>query len=104
MATSLSVATNGTVEGFSGCSHFFGHFAGGVGDDLSFSDIGYTKMWCGPEIMATETAVQQVLRNTSHMAITPVELDLRDSDGRVLARLASAMALPSPPNDTGPSR
>ena len=96
LETALDFAADGAVTGLSGCNSFVGRYTAG-GDGLSFSDIGYTKMWCGPDVMTTELAVQKVLRRTSAMAITPVELDLRDPDGVVLARLAPATTTSAPP-------
>lgn len=83
----LGLFADGTTTGRSGCNLFYGRYVV-VDGGLTFTDLGYTKMACAPELMMTETAVQAALNRTSAGTITPVgELHLLASDGTLLARL-----------------
>lgn len=84
----LQLSVDGAAAGDTGCNQFTGRYVS-AGADLSFSDLGYTKMMCRPEVMAVERAVQSALMRTSRMATSPGELDLIASDGTVLARLTA---------------
>ncbi len=84
----LALFADGRAAGRAGCNLFSGRYA--VDGGLTFSDLGYTKMACAPEVMATETAVQTALNRTTNGIVTPVgELHLVGSDGFLLARLLS---------------
>lgn len=91
----LEFSAGGAAAGSSGCNRFFGRYSS-AGTDLSFSDLGSTKMMCTPEVMAVETAVQTALNRTSHVA---GGLDLLAADGTVLARLDSVTLPPVPAPD-----
>lgn len=84
----LQFSVDGAATGDTGCNQFTGRYVS-AGADLSFSDLGYTKMMCRPEVMATEWAVQSALMRTSRMVTSPGELDLVASDGTVVARLTA---------------
>lgn len=82
----LDLSVDGAATGDTGCNQFVGRYVH-VAADLSFSDLAYTKMFCGPDVMRVERAVQTALKRTNRTATPPGELDLVDSDGTVLARL-----------------
>jgi heat shock protein HslJ len=82
----LELSVDGAVTGDTGCNQFVGHYVS-AGAELSFSDLSYTKMFCGPDVMQVEMAVQNALRRTSRTSTPPGELDLVASDGSLLARL-----------------
>src|SRR5271166_2554034 len=84
----LELSGDGAATGVSGCNHFFGRYVS-AGADLSFPGMASTKMWCEPEVMTVEMAVQTALNRTSHVAAAPGELDLLASDSTVLARLVA---------------
>ncbi|MFV8317819.1 META domain-containing protein [Mycobacterium sp. 23] len=85
----LAFSADGVATGDTGCNQFSGRFVSS-GTDLSFSDLSYTKMMCGPDVMAVEMAVQQTLERSSRMASPPGGLELFASDGTLLARLTAA--------------
>lgn len=82
----LNMSVDGAATGDTGCNQFVGRYVY-VAADLSFSDLAYTKMSCGPDVMRVERAVQTALARTNRTATPPGELDLVDSEGTVLARL-----------------
>ena len=91
----LELSGDGAATGVSGCNHFVGRYVS-AGADLSFPGMASTKMWCQPEVMTVEMAVQTALNRTRHVAAAPGELDLLASDGTVLARLIPATPPLSP--------
>lgn len=94
----LEFSADGAVTGSSGCNRFIGRYFS-AGTDLSFSDLGSTKMTCKPEVMTVETDVQTALNRTSQAAATEAGgLDLLGSDGTVLARL-NPVTPPPPASD-----
>jgi heat shock protein HslJ len=88
MQPTLELSADGAATGYTGCNTFSGRYVSD-GANLSFSDLGYTKMWCEAEVMTVERAVQSALTSTSNMATPSGELDLLASDGTVLARLTA---------------
>ncbi|MFZ0833695.1 MAG: META domain-containing protein, partial [Mycobacterium sp.] len=60
----LGLFADGTATGRSGCNLFYGRYVV-VDEGLTFTDLGYTKMACAPELMKTETAVQAALNRTT---------------------------------------
>ncbi|KQH78322.1 hypothetical protein AO501_02935 [Mycobacterium gordonae] len=84
----LAFSADGAATGDTGCNQFSGRYVSS-GTDLSFSDLSYTKMMCGPDVMAVEMAVQQTLKRSGRMANPPGGLELFASDGTVLARLTA---------------
>ena len=84
----LELSVDGAATGNTGCNQFSGHYVS-AGADLSFTDVGYTKMMCSANLMAVERAVQQALTRTTQMATPPGQLDLLASDGTVIGRLTA---------------
>lgn len=84
----LQLSVDGAATGDTGCNQFFGGYVS-AGLELSFVDLGYTKMMCAPAVMTVEMTVQDALARTSRMSTARDELDLIDSDGTVLARLTA---------------
>ena len=82
----LELSADGTAAGRTGCNDFNGRYAVD-GNHLAFTGLGYTKMACAAEPMATERAVQTVLNRTSGATSTADELRLVAEDGTLLARL-----------------
>lgn len=79
----------GQAEGSGGCNSFSGAYTHGQGK-LSFGRMASTMRAC-LEGMETETAFQQALEATRGYRVLGSVLDLLDADGRVLARLQTAV-------------
>lgn len=83
----LQFGADGAVSGSAGCNRYFGHYTAGVADEISFSQLGVTQMWCGPDLMALESAVLDAINSTGRVVANADRLELLAADGAVLAHL-----------------
>lgn len=83
----ITFSRGGDATGQAGCNEFSGRYDV-ANEALVFSELGYTKSACAPELMRTDMAVQTVLNRTRDGIVTPQgELRLVGSDGALVARL-----------------
>ncbi|MBB5701366.1 putative lipoprotein [Ochrobactrum daejeonense] len=88
--TTLTVATDGAVNGSGGCNRYFSK-ATVAGDEISFADIGSTYMQCPPALMNQERKFLDVLGQTRSYKIDMGKLVLFDQEGKEIARLAQSL-------------
>lgn len=76
-------ATEGTVTGRGGCNGYFGGFE--TDDDrLSISNMGFTQMMCGPEIMKHEDAFIRMFSLAERYEIAEERLTVHLVEGQVM--------------------
>lgn len=75
------------IHGNAGCNSFFGNFTLGDENQISFEQMGMTRMAC-PE-MQTEDEFMQALGKAAFYALTENELTLQDSTYATLAKFQS---------------
>ncbi len=76
-------ASDGNLTGSAGCNNYFTGYKV-MGDNLTISDIGSTRMFCGepPGIMDQESKYLRILRNSTNYSILGNPLTLMDARGR----------------------
>jgi putative lipoprotein len=82
----LSIAADRRAGGSSGCNNWFAE-ARFDGAALYFGAVAATRMACGPEVMAQETAFFQALDAVAAYELDGRRLTLTDGDGRALVGL-----------------
>ena len=77
----------GKVSGYGGCNRFFGSYSSTQLNELSFSEIGLTKMACPEQMMESETELFSILKMTASYKREGNQLSLHDKDSVLLALL-----------------
>jgi heat shock protein HslJ len=87
--TSINFMVDGGTSGNSGCNGFSGEYVS-HSTDLTFSNLGWTKMFCNDSNkMGVEVTIQGKLKDTRFFKIAGSTLYFIGTEDRVLARLAA---------------
>jgi heat shock protein HslJ len=78
--------SGGKIGGHSGCNRFAGAYTQND-DALTMGPLATTRMACQPEAMEREQQFLAMLGNVRQAEGTQLKLTLKDSDGKVLAKL-----------------
>lgn len=90
--TTITAAfNNGNVTGSSGCNHYFAHYDLSGQNNITFTSLGSTLMYCTtPGVMTQETTYERLLQNTTTYAMRADTLSLLNGDGQVLLLFRAA--------------
>lgn len=77
------------ASGHAGCNRWFASVSA-EGEQVTFGDIGATRMMCPPPAMATERAFFDALNRTHSARVENGRLVLRDAAGAALAQFDRA--------------
>ena len=87
--TSIKFMADGGTTGNSGCNGFSGDYVSSS-TDLTFSNFGWTKMFCNDgKKIGVEITIQRELKDTRHFKIAGSMLYFIGTEDRILARLAA---------------
>jgi putative lipoprotein len=85
----LILREDGKAGGDSGCNVYFAS-AEIDGSEISFSEIGSTKIACEQPVMDQERALFEALESTAGFDLSEDGLELLDKDGALLLRFTAA--------------
>ncbi len=75
-------STENRINGLGGCNHFFGALSQ-TGSEISFSNIGATKMAC-PKLELESTFFQMLEKTKSYAFNQTMQLEFSDANNQVL--------------------
>ncbi len=92
--TTVSAAFyNGNVTGSSGCNRYFGHYELSGQNNITFTSLGSTVMYCDvPGVMTQEVTYMSLLQNTTTYTVSAGTLSLSNGAGQVQLSFSAANA------------
>lgn len=83
--TTITAAfNNGNATGSSGCNHYFARYGLSGQNNITFSSLGSTVMYCtNPGVMTQETSYLRLLQNITAYTVTADTLALFNKGGQV---------------------
>ncbi len=92
--TTVTAAFNhGNVTGSSGCNHYFGRYDLSGQNNITFTSLGSTVMYCtNPRVMTQEVTYTRLLQNTTTYTMNADSLSLFNEGGQVLLKFNAVNA------------
>ncbi|MGZ4936305.1 MAG: META domain-containing protein [Halobacteriota archaeon] len=92
--TTITAAfNNGNATGSSGCNRYFGHYDLSGQNNITFTSLGSTVMYCDtPGVMTQETTYMALLQNTTTYTMSADTLSLLNGVGQVQLRFSPVNA------------